>query len=134
VFYLEDVKVPWDRVFAASDVKLSRDIFHATPAHVSHNYQSQIRLVVKLQFLVAVARRIAEVNGIINFPQVRETLGKLAAQASMVDGLLHGIEAGGAARGEFFIPSRQFLYSALCVTQTLYSECVNDIRISRAAG
>jgi 4-hydroxyphenylacetate 3-monooxygenase len=128
VFWLEDVKVPWERVFAASDVKLSRDIFHATPAHVSHNYQSQIRLVVKLQFLVAIARRIAEVNGIINIPQVRETLGKLAAQASMVDGLLHGIEAGGAAHGEFFIPSRQFLYSALCVTQTLYNEFVNDIR------
>ncbi|MBM3488292.1 MAG: 4-hydroxyphenylacetate 3-monooxygenase [Alphaproteobacteria bacterium] len=130
VFWLEDVKVPWDRVFATRDIKMSRDIFHATPAHVSHNYQSQIRLVVKLQFLLAIARRIAEVNGIIAFPQVRETLGKLAAQATMVEAMLSAIETSGqtTADGAYYYPSRQFLYATLCVTQTLYNGFVNDIR------
>ncbi|MGE0744542.1 MAG: 4-hydroxyphenylacetate 3-hydroxylase family protein [Rhodospirillales bacterium] len=130
VFWMEDVKVPWERVFATRDIKMSRDIFHATPAHTCHNYQSQIRLVVKLQFLLAVARRIAEVNGVIAFPQVRETLGKLAAQATMVEGLLNAMETCGqpTADGTYYYPSRQYLYAALCVTQTLYNAYVTDIR------
>jgi 4-hydroxyphenylacetate 3-monooxygenase len=128
VFYFDDVKVPWDRVFAYKDVKLSRDIFHGTHGHLFHNYQAQIRLTVKLQFLLAIARRITEINGTGNFPQVREMLGKLASQASMVEGLLYGMEAGGAQMGDYYVPSRQILYSALCNTQTLYHGFVNDIR------
>jgi 4-hydroxyphenylacetate 3-monooxygenase len=128
VFYFDDVKVPWERVFAYRDIKLSRDIFHATHCHLFHNYQAQIRLTVKLQFLLALAKRIAEVNGVVEFPGVRETLGKLAAQASMVEGLLYGMEAAGAMKGAYFVPSRQFLYAALCMTQTLYHSFTNDIR------
>jgi 4-hydroxyphenylacetate 3-monooxygenase len=128
VFYFDDVRVPWDRVFAYRDIRLSRDIFHGTHGHLFHNYQAQMRLAVKLQFLLAVAKRITEVNSTGDFPQVRETLGKLAAQASMVEGLVYAMEAAGQMRGEYYIPARQFLYSALCMTQTLYHGFVNDIR------
>jgi hypothetical protein len=33
--------------------------------------------MVKMRFLVGIARRIAETNGVVNFPQVRELLGSL---------------------------------------------------------
>ena len=53
--------------------------FQATPAYVFQNYRSQIRLMVKMLFLIGIAGRFAETNGVVNFPQVGELLA-LAAQ------------------------------------------------------
>ena len=80
--------MPWDRVFVFKDIEMCQKQFHATPAHVYQNYQAMIRLSVKVRFLLGIARRITEVNGIVGFPQVRETLGQLAAEAGgMIDAL-----------------------------------------------
>lgn len=128
VIYFDDVKVPWDRVFVHRDVDMCRAQFHDTPGHIYQNYQSQIRLVVKLKFLVALARRLTETIGTVNMPPVREQLGMLAAQAGMVEAMLHGMEAAGEAYGEWWIPNRHQLYSAQVVTQDLYPRMINDIR------
>ena len=90
VLYFDEVKVPWERVFVAGDIAMCQKQFHATPAHVYQNYQCQIRLMVKLRFLTGLARMIATANGIERFPQVRETLGQLAAEAAMVEALVRG--------------------------------------------
>ena len=42
--------------------------FHATPAHVYQNYQAMIRLKVKLRFLMGIAHRTTEINGITRVP------------------------------------------------------------------
>ena len=85
IIHFDDVKVPWDRVFVHRDVDMCRAQFHDTPGHIYQNYQSQIRLVVKLKFLVALARKLTEAIGTVNMPQVREQLGRLAANAGMVE-------------------------------------------------
>ncbi len=128
VFYFDDVKIPWERVFVHRDTRMCRDMFTEAPTHTCHNYQCQARIFVKLRFLLGIARKIAETNGTIGIPSVRETLGKLAAQAAMVEGMLYGIEAGGEMRGAYFVPSRHLLYAALCMTQTLYKDFVHDVR------
>jgi 4-hydroxyphenylacetate 3-monooxygenase len=128
IAYFDEVKVPWERVFALRDLKIMAAMWHGTPAHVMQNYQSQIRLLVKLRFLAGLARRTAEVNGTIGMPQVRETLGQLAAEVGMVDGLLHGMEAKGAAWGQYFIPDRALLYSAQVLTQQLYPRFIDTLR------
>src|SRR5712671_201238 len=92
VLYFDEVQVPWDRVFVAGDLAMCQKQFYMTPAHVYQNYQAQIRLEVKLRFLVGVGRMIATANGIENMPQVREILGQLAAEATMVDGLVRAME------------------------------------------
>jgi 4-hydroxyphenylacetate 3-monooxygenase len=102
--------------------------FHATPAHVYQNYQSQIRLMVKMRFLVGIAKRIAETNGVINFPQVKETLGALAAQNTMVDALVHSMEVKGHMHGRYFIPDSHTLYSAQVLTQQLYAQVITALR------
>jgi 4-hydroxyphenylacetate 3-monooxygenase len=96
VLYFDDVKVPWERVFVNQDIDMTLKQFHATPAHVYQNYQCQIRLLVKMRFLAGIAHHIAEANGITGFPQVRDTLGQIAAEVGLVDGLLHGMEAKGS--------------------------------------
>jgi 4-hydroxyphenylacetate 3-monooxygenase len=128
LLYFDNVRVPWDRVFVHRDVDMCRAQFHDTPAHVLQNYQSQIRLSVKLKFLVGLAHKITEAIGTTNMPQVREQLGMLAAKAGMVEGMLSGMEASGGKRGEFYLPNRHLMYSAQAVTQELYPHLINLIR------
>ncbi len=128
VLYFADVKVPWERVFVNQNTAMTLNQFHQTPAHIYQNYQCQIRLVVKMRFLAGIAHRIAEANGIIGFPQVRETLGQIAAEVGLVDGLLHGMEAKGRQMGPYFVPDRHLLYSAQTLTQQLYPKLITTIR------
>jgi 4-hydroxyphenylacetate 3-monooxygenase len=128
VLYFDEVKVPWERVFTYRDTDMCRAQFHDAPTHVFQNYQAQIRLMVKTRFLLGLARKIAEVNGILNFPQVVETLGLLAAQVTMVEGLVKGMEAAGTQYGEYFVPNKRMLYSALVLTQQLYPQLMTTIR------
>jgi 4-hydroxyphenylacetate 3-monooxygenase len=128
VLYFDDVKVPWERVFVNQNIEMTLKQFHATPAHVYQNYQCQIRLLVKMRFLAGLAHRIAEANGIIGFPQVRDTLGQIAAEVGLVDGLLHGMEAKGRQAGAYFVPDRHLLYSAQTLTQQFYPKVITTIR------
>ena len=128
LIYFDNVKVPWERVFVSRHVQMCLDQFHNTPGHVFQNYQSQIRLSVKLKFLLALARRITETIGTTNIPQVREQLGTLAAHAGMVDAMLAGMEASGYYSGPWWCPNKHMLYSAQVLTQELYPRLVNMIR------
>lgn len=128
LLYFDDVHVPWERVFVAGDIAMCQRQFFATPAHVYQNYQAQIRLMVKLRFLAGVAHRIASINGVIGFPQVKETLGQLAAEVGLVEGLVHGMEARGQMAGEYFIPDRHTLYASQVLTQQLYPKFVDALR------
>jgi 4-hydroxyphenylacetate 3-monooxygenase len=128
LLYFDDVKVPWDRVFVHRDTDMCRAQFHDTPGHVLQNYQAQIRLSVKLKFLVGLAHKITEAIGTTNMPQVREQLGALAANAGMVEAMLSGMEASGGMRGEFYVPNRHMLYAAHVTTQELYPRMINLIR------
>jgi 4-hydroxyphenylacetate 3-monooxygenase len=128
VIYFDDVKVPWDRVFIAGDTAMVSKQFHATPAHVLQNYQCQVRLMVKMRFLMGVARRLAEMSGTINLPPVRDTLGQLAAEAAMVEGMVYGMEAKGTFHNGFYVPDAHFLYSVQVLTQQLYPKLITSLR------
>ena len=128
VLYFDQVKIPWERVFVHKNVQMMSAQWHATPAHVYQNYQCQIRFMVKMRFLLGIARRIAETNGIIDFPPVVETLGQMAAEVSMVEGLVEAMEVSGTQKGEYFVPSTTRLYASNVLTQQLYPKFVHSIR------
>jgi 4-hydroxyphenylacetate 3-monooxygenase len=128
VLYFDDVKVPWERVFVVDSLEMCQKQFHATPAHVYQNYQAMVRLSVKLRFLMGVAHRITEVNGTTAIPQVRETLGHLAAEAGMVDAFVAAMEAKGTRQGRYFVPDRHTLYAAVTLTQKLYPKVLDTLR------
>jgi 4-hydroxyphenylacetate 3-monooxygenase len=71
---------------------------------------------------------IATANGIENMPQVRETLGQLAAEAAMVDGLVRAMEVKGSQQGDYFIPDAHTLYAAQVLTQQLYPKVIQTLR------
>lgn len=126
--YFDNVHVPWERVFVYRDTDMCRAQFHDTPGHAYQNYQAQIRLSVKIKFLVGLARRITETIGTTDMPPVREQLGILAAQAGMVNAMLAGMEAEAARQGPWLVPNRHYMYSAQVLTQDLYPRLINMIR------
>ena len=128
LMYFDDVKVPWDRVFVHRDTDMCRQQFHDTPGHAYQNYQAQIRLSVKIKFLLGLAYRLTEAIGTTRIPSVSEKLGYMAAQASMVESMLAGMEVSGNMYGEWWVPNKQFMYSSQVLTQELYPNFVNSIR------
>lgn len=128
VIYFDDVHVPWERVFVDRDVAMTLAQFHETPAHVFQNYQAQVRLSVKMRFLAGLAHRIAEINGLFPIPQVRETLGQIAAEANLVASLVTAMETNGTMWGEYYVPDRNTLYTAQVLTQQLYPVFAGRIR------
>lgn len=128
LMYFEDVKVPWERIFVHRNVDMCRAQFHDTPGHIFQNYQAQIRLSVKLRFLVGMARKLAETIGTVNIPSVAEQLGHLAAQANMIETMLAGLEANGEVKGEWYLPNRSQVYAAQVLSQELYPKVVEKIR------
>ncbi len=128
LIYFDDVKVPWERVFVYNDTDMCRAQFHDTAGHIMQNYQAQIRLAVKLRFMVGLARRIAETIGTVKMPAVSEKLGWLAAKAGMVESMMLGMEAGGSMFEGYYIPSRHLVYTAQVITQELYPQFVQTMR------
>jgi 4-hydroxyphenylacetate 3-monooxygenase len=128
VAYFEDVKIPWDRVFVCRDLKMAQAQWHDTRAHVFHNYQCMIRLTVKLNFLLGLARKIAETNNIINYPQVRESLGLMAAKVNNIEALVVAMETAGETFEGYYVPNRSMLCTAQVIAQTTYPEIVEGIR------
>lgn len=131
----DDVLVPWEHVFVYRDVELTRDQWHVTAAHSLGNNQAQIRLIAKMQFIVGVARRIVEVNGIERIPSVREKLADLASLAGTVEGMVLASEAAaiidehGVAR-----PHPRFLYGAMGLQDEIYPRALHLLRVLVGAG
>ncbi len=128
IILFDNVKVPWDRVFVHKDTEICRAQFTDTPAHMYQNYQAQIRLMVKMRFLLGLARKIAETNGILSIPEVAGTLGYLAANTAMMEGMVKGMESGGVSYGPYFVPDRRLLYATQVLSQQFYPQMVHHIR------
>jgi 4-hydroxyphenylacetate 3-monooxygenase len=128
LIYFDDVKVPWERVFVYKDTDMCRAQFHDTAGHAYQNYQAQIRLSVKIKFLIGLAHRLTESIGTNAMPPIREQLGFLAANVSMVEAMMAGMEIEGNMRGEWWVPNKHFMYSAQVLTQDLYPRVINTLR------
>jgi aromatic ring hydroxylase len=64
----------------------------------------------------------------INFPPVRDALGKLASQAALIEEMALGMEVGVEMRGEYYIPNRHLLYAAQVQSQEMYPQIIASIR------
>jgi 4-hydroxyphenylacetate 3-monooxygenase len=128
VVYFHDVKIPWDRVFVSRNIAAARAQWHETPTHVFQNYQSQVRLMVKMRFLAGLARRVSETLGTFDMPPVKSKLGYISAHATMVESMVNGMEAAGRRHGEYYVPCREHLYAAQVLTQEMYPKIIGAIR------
>lgn len=126
--FFDDVKIPWERVFVHNDIKMARAQWDEVPAMIYHSYPAQIRLSVKLQFLLGIAYRVAEENGVARLPPVMEMLGQMAAEANIVQGMVAAVETTGVQYGSYFIPNPGLQYSAMVYAQSLYPSFIARLR------
>jgi 4-hydroxyphenylacetate 3-monooxygenase len=125
----DDVFVPWERVFVCRDVAGLRRQFFETGAHVLGNWQSQIRFMVKLQFLAGIARKVAAVNGVDRFPGVVEKLGELASLVSLVESAVLAAEYTAAPDDQgLWRPGARALYGAMGLQAELYPRVLAILR------
>lgn len=125
----DDVLIPWEHVFVYRDIERLRRQWFETAAHVLGNTQAQIRLVVKLKFLLGLARRITIVNGIEKIAAVQDLLGELAALVAPVEASVLAAEAScqidvhGVAS-----PNPRFIYGAMGNQAKLYPRVLEILR------
>lgn len=125
----DDVLVPWDRVFVDRDVAAVRSQFFDTGAHILGNWQAQIRLVAKLEFIAGIARKVTSVNGTDRIPGVQEKLGELAAVVSSVQSAVLASEYTSAPDDAgIWLPSKPPLYGAMGLQSETYPRVIAILR------
>jgi 4-hydroxyphenylacetate 3-monooxygenase len=125
----DDVLVPWQRVFVDRDVAGLRAQFFDTGAHVLGNWQAQIRFVVKLQFILGLARKITAVNGTDKSPGVQEKLGELASIASLMESAVLAAEYQAAPdENGMWRPQARILYGAMGLQAEFYPRVLATVR------
>jgi 4-hydroxyphenylacetate 3-monooxygenase len=110
----ENVKVPWERVFCHDNTEMTRAIYMRTPGHAMANHQANVRFLEKLELIVGIAKKLAEMNNMDQIPAVQFTLGQLAAMQATLEGLIMGqIHCGEAQVPGFHTVNRRYVYAAL---------------------
>lgn len=125
----DDVLVPWHRVFVDRDTAGVRAQFFDTGAHALGNWQAQIRLGVKLQFLAGIAMKVARMNKIDGFPGVQEKLGELAGLCAGVESAVLAAEYAATEDSVgMWCPARRPLYGAMALQAELYPRVLAIVR------
>lgn len=128
IVYFDDVKIPWERVFVHNDVDVARAQWVDIPVMIYQNYPAQVRLAVKMRFLLGLAYRIAASNGILGLQPTQEMLGQMAAELTLLESMISAMETGGRQYGRYFIPNQSVQYSAMVLSQQLYPAFLLRIR------
>ncbi len=132
---LDNVFVPWERVFIYRNLQICHDQWHKTPAHMYGNHQAQARYVVKLRFLLGLAQRMNEATGNAKIPPVMVQMGELAAYASIVEGLLNSHESMGEIDEDGVLwPHRPSLYAMIALQSELNPKMFEMVRELTGAG
>jgi 4-hydroxyphenylacetate 3-monooxygenase len=125
----ENVRVPWERVFCHDNVEMSRAIYMLTPGHAMANHQANVRFLEKLNLIVGIAGKLAEMNHVGRVPAVQFTLGALAAMQATLEGLIMGqVNCGEDQAGGYHTVNRRYVYAALHWCTNHYSEICDTVR------
>jgi 4-hydroxyphenylacetate 3-monooxygenase len=125
----EDVKVPWEKVFVHNNAEMSRGIYVQSPSHSMGNHQSNIRFLEKLKFIVGLAHKIVDANGVGHIPAVQGVLGQLAAHQAGLEAMIQGQ----VQNAEELVPgyvniNRRYMYAALHWCTTNYADICDIVR------
>jgi 4-hydroxyphenylacetate 3-monooxygenase len=125
----DDVFVPWEHVFVYRDLDLVQAQWSETPAHILGNNQAQIRFATKLEFITGLAHKIASMNGVVSLPPVQGTLGDLAAQTSLVAGLVLAAEYNCEIDNKGVAwPGKAETFANMTLQSELYPRVLNIVR------
>jgi 4-hydroxyphenylacetate 3-monooxygenase len=125
---LDNVFVPWERVFIYRDITLCREQWTKTPSHSYGNYQAQIRYATKLRFLLGVMKYHCEITGVDSLPASQAQLGEMAALASIVEMMVEAQETRATVEEGVVWPSRAALYSVMALQADINPKLIDLAR------
>jgi anthranilate 3-monooxygenase (FAD) / 4-hydroxyphenylacetate 3-monooxygenase len=88
----DDVLIPWDRVFLHGNVELANKVYTDTNVRQHTAHQTGVRGLVKMQFIVGVAMKLAQTVKIDGFMHVQQKLGELVAATETCRALIRAAE------------------------------------------
>ena len=93
IIFMDDVLVPWERVFLYGDVKLCNDLSAMTGQYCHSGHQVVTKNVAKCEFVAGVANLMVEILGSESIPQIQTLLAELIENLEIMKALLAASEA-----------------------------------------
>src|ERR1700761_2546254 len=126
---MDNVHVPWERVFIYRNTELCFGQWWQTPSHSYGNHQAQARFSTKLRFLLGLAQRMNEATGNDAAPPVQVEMGELAAYASIVENMLVSHETVGPIDEDGVVwPSKSALYAVMALQSQINPHMIDIVR------
>src|SRR5579885_1979292 len=134
VVIFDNVLVPWERVFVCGDMARCNALYAETNAVVNMMHQVVVKNVIKSEFLLGLATRVAQVSDAMSLPHVRERLAEMIITTQMMRSSLRAAEAD-AARDKWgeFMPARPPLDCARNLFPRLYPRMVEIIQLNSSS-
>ncbi len=134
VVIFERVLVPWERVFLCGDVARCNGLYGETGAVVNMMHQVVVRDVVKSEFMLGLAAKIAEVSDAMSLPHVRERLAEMIMTTEVMRACLRASEADAALdRWGELMPARAPLDTARNLFPRLYPRLVEIVQLNSSS-
>lgn len=123
----DDVFVPNDRLFVCGSVEKSNAFFPESGLFVHTAHQDEVRGFVKLEFVTALAVRLAEKLGLTSFLRVQEMLGTLTVHLEMIKSSIIASEVNAKLEKEIMTPDMQVLLAVRASLTGYYDEALRVI-------
>lgn len=131
----DDVFVPWEHVLLYDNPEalwtLKNDIVSNSLAY----HQAVVRLLIKLEFVTAIACEIAEAIGAESYLHVQEKLGELIMQVEVIRSLLLAAEREGEINEyNVYVPNFKYIETARNLGSKYYPKSIEILQLIGAGG
>ncbi len=130
----DDVLVPWERVFVCGDVERCNVLYAETQAVVHMMHQVAVKNVVKSEFMLGLAAKIAQVSDAMSLPHVRERLAEMIMTTEVMRACLRAAEADASLnKWGIFVPARAPIDVGRNLFPRLYPRMVEILQLNSSS-
>lgn len=134
VLIFDDVFIPWERVIVHENPELAWQLRMDTPSSLLSQHQTVVRLVSKLEGIVAIGNELAETAGATQFLHVKEKLAELIIQLESIKALLVASEYKAKMYNGILLPNQDFLTTARNLGTRYYPRALEILQQIGAGG
>ncbi len=134
VLIFDNVLIPWERVLVAEDPELAWKLRIETASSLLSQHQTVVRLISKLESVVAIGNELAETAGATEFLHVKEKLSELIIQLETIKGLLNAAEYEAVEHNGIYLPKQRFLTTARNLGTRYYPRALEILQQIGASG
>ena len=134
VLIFDDVFIPWERVIVHENPELAWKLRIDVPSSLLGQHQTVVRLVSKLEGIVAIGNELAETAGATQFLHVKEKLAELIIQLETIKALLVASEQKSKMYNGILLPNQDFLTTARNLGTRYYPRALEILQQIGAGG